>query len=90
MQITVQLKTEVARRLHQRGPPTSELEELNRITEQLGVVLEPIHPETVDPDLIRYFTLEAPNQATAQEVIARLQQCKAVEAAYLKPHDAMP
>jgi hypothetical protein len=90
MQITVQLQADVARRLHQREPPAAEWEELNRITKQLGVVLEPMHPGTADPDLIRYFTVEVPDQVTAERVIARLQQSKAVEAAYLKPPDAMP
>ena len=90
MQITVQLQADVARRLHQREPPTAESEELNRITKQLGVVLEPMHPGTADPDLTRYFTVEVPDQATAERVLARLQQSKAVEAAYLKPPDAMP
>jgi hypothetical protein len=90
MQITVQLQADVARRLHQRGPPTAESQELNHITNQLGVALEPIHPGTEDPELTRYFTAEAPDQATAERVIARLQQSKAVEAAYLKPPDAMP
>jgi hypothetical protein len=90
MQITVQLQTDVARRLQQRGPPTAESEELNRITKQLGVVLEPIHPGTADPDLMRYFTVEVSDQAAAERVIASLQQSKAVEAAYVKPPDAMP
>ena len=90
MQITVQLQADVARRLRERAPPTAESEELNRVTKQLGVVLEPMHPRTADPDLTRYFTVEAPDQATAERVVARLRQSKAVEAAYLKPPDAMP
>ena len=90
MQITVQLQPDVARRLHERQPSTTESEELNHITKRLGVVLEPIHPGTSDPDLTRYFTVEAPDQATAERVIAGLQQSKAVEAAYVKPPDAMP
>jgi hypothetical protein len=90
MQITVQVRMDVARHLQQRGPPTAEAETLNRVTKQLGIVLEPIHPGTADPDLARYFTVEAPDQATAERVIAGLQQSKAVEAAYVKPPDAMP
>ena len=90
MQITVLLQADVARRLHRRGQPTTESEELNHITKQLGVALKSIHPGTADPDLTRYFTVEAPDQATAERVIARLRQSKAVEAAYVKPLDAMP
>ena len=90
MQITVQLQADVARRLHQRGSPTAGSQELNQITNQLGVTLEPIHPGTEDPELTRYFTVEAPDQSTAERVIARLRQSKAVEAAYVKPPDATP
>lgn len=90
MQITVQLQADVARRLHQRGSPTAESQELNQITDQLGVTLEPIHPGTEDPELTRHFTVEAPDQSTAERVIARLRQSKAVEAAYVKPPDATP
>jgi hypothetical protein len=90
MQITVQLQADIARRLHQQAPPTTESEELKRITEELDVVLVPIHPMTADPDLTRYFTVDVPDQPTAERVIARIQQSKAVEAAYVKPPDAMP
>jgi hypothetical protein len=31
-----------------------------------------------------------PDTATAERMIARLKNCEAVEAAYLKPPDAMP
>jgi hypothetical protein len=81
MQITVQL--------HQPGS-SPEAEELDRIAGQLGVVLQPIHPDTTDPDLRGYFTVEAPDRATADKVIAGLRQSKAVAAAYVKPPDAMP
>ena len=60
------------------------------MTQQLGVVLEPMHHGTADPDLMRYFTVDVPDQATAERVLARLPQSRAVEAAYLKPPDAMP
>jgi hypothetical protein len=36
------------------------------------------------------FTVKVSNSATPKWVIARLNHCKAIEAAYLKPLDEMP
>jgi hypothetical protein len=49
-----------------------------------------LHPGREDPLLAPYFTVEVPDAATAERVIAGLQNCEAVEAAYLKPPEAMP
>ena len=88
MQITVQLRKDT--QPNRRKPATSESEELDRITKQLGVVLEPMHPETTDAELSRYFIIEVRDRAMAEKVIDCLQQNKAVMAAYVKPPDAMP
>ena len=90
MQITVQLRMDITRPWRRRERATSELEELNRITKQLGVVLEPMHPDTTDADLSRYFTIEVSDRAMAERVIECFQRNKAVMAAYVKPPDAMP
>lgn len=90
MQITIQLDPAAAHWLQHRGQATPDTQELNRIAEQLGVVLRPIHPETINPELGRHFTVEAADLPTAEGMIARLRQSKAVEAAYLKPRDAAP
>jgi hypothetical protein len=37
-----------------------------------------------------YFIVDVPDAETAQRVINRLQQSKAIEAAYLKPPDELP
>lgn len=90
MQITVQVSADVARALYQRGPPTAESEELLRIMNTFGIKLEPLHRNTYDPSLQRYFIVEVPDRATAQQVMDRLQQLEAVEAAYVKPPDELP
>lgn len=90
MYVTIQVSANVARVLRQRAPPTVESQELSETAEELGVVLEPLHPDVEDPRLALYFTVEVPDPATAQEVIARLQHCQAIEAAYVKPPDALP
>jgi len=90
MHVTVQVSADVARTLHERGSPTTGSQELLQTAEELRVVLEPMHPGAEDPHLAPYFTVEVPDSATAEQVIARLQHCKAIEAAYLKPPDELP
>lgn len=57
---------------------------------RLGINLRPMHPGVNDPVLSRYFYIETPDQTAAERVIAQLQQCKSVEAAYLKPPEGPP
>ena len=90
MQVTVQVSADVARALHQRGPPTVESEELLRIIETFGLALEPMHRDTDDPNLQSYFTVEVLDHATVQRVMNRLQQLAAVEAAYVTPPHGLP
>ncbi len=90
MQVTVQVSADVARALHQQGPPTAESEAPLRLIETFGLTLEPMHPDTDDPNLQSYFTVEVLDHATAQRVIDRLRQSEAVEAAYVKPPDELP
>jgi hypothetical protein len=89
MEITLQVRPDVARAL-QRGPPSAESQELLKAAADLGVSLEPIHPGAEDPLLISYFTVAVSDPASVEEVVNRLRQCRAVEAAYVKPPDALP
>lgn len=90
MYVTIRVQTDVALALHQRQQHTAASTELLQKAKELGVVLEPLHPGAEDPYLVPYFTVKVPDPATAERVIARLQHCKAIEAAYLKPPDEMP
>lgn len=90
IQIAIQVSADVARILHHRGAPTTESNELLKIAEELGVLLESMHPGTEDPFLVPYFIVEVPDSAAAQKAIARFRQSKAIEAAYLKPADELP
>jgi hypothetical protein len=89
MQVTVQVSADVARALHQLGPPTAESEGLLMMTETLGLTLKRMHPDTDDPNLQSYFIVEVPDHATAQHVMNRLQHSEAVKAAYVKPPDEL-
>ena len=88
--VHIQVSTDVARALHQRGPPTTESQALSEVAKRLGISLKPLHPDVDDPLLSLFFTTEVSDRATAERVIARLQRCKAIQAAYLKPPDEMP
>lgn len=90
MHLTIQVQRTVALALHQREPPTAASEQLLQITAELNVLLRPMHPGTEDPILSTYFTMEVPDAATAERLRVRLQLCKAILAAYLKPPDAAP
>lgn len=90
MQVTVQVSTDVARALHQRGPPTAGSEALLRMIESFGFMLEPMHHDTDDPILRNYFIVEVTDYGTAQRVMDRLQHSEAVKAAYIKPPDELP
>ncbi|MGH9881298.1 MAG: hypothetical protein ACRD6N_07665 [Pyrinomonadaceae bacterium] len=89
-EITLQVRPEVARALQHRGQPSAESEELLKTAANLGVSLEPIHPGTEDPILISYFTAAVADPDSVEQVLDRLRQCRAVEAAYVKPPDALP
>jgi hypothetical protein len=86
LQVTVQLTEEAARALQQHQT----IPELGRLANQLGIILEPLHPQSPDQALMRFFSAEVPDAGTAQRVITRLLRSPHVTAAYLKPADAPP
>jgi hypothetical protein len=90
IQITVRVTEDVARAIHQKGPSTTESEELFKVTNELGVLLNPMHPDVEDSILASFFIVEVPDKTTADRVITHLQQSKAIEAAYVKPPDELP
>jgi hypothetical protein len=80
--VTVQVKPELAL---PRGAPA-----LDALAGELGVTFRAMHPDTDDPTLRTYFTVDVPNAASAERVAARLRDSPAIAAAYVKPPDAMP
>ena len=90
MRVTTRVREDVASVLHLRQPPTTASREVSQVVDEFGAALEPVHPGAEDPLLAPYFTVEVPDPATAERMIARLKNCEAVEAAYLKPPDATP
>jgi len=90
MQVTVEVSADVVRAQLQRDPLAAEPEVLLEMIKTLGLTVEPMHRNTDDPNLRSYFIVEVPDNATAQRVIDRLRQSKAVVAAYVKPPDELP
>ena len=88
--VTVQVSRDAALALHRQGPVTADAEGLLQTADELGVELKPMHYGASDPALITFFIVEVPDSETAEKVIARLRQCKAIAAAYVKPPDEEP
>ena len=90
MQITVHVRPEVALQLHQNRQTTPEAQEVVQTAKDLGISLEAMHPGVRDPRLASTFVVEVPDAVMAERVTSRLQHCQAIEAAYLKPPEALP
>lgn len=55
-----------------------------------GSSLQPVHPDTSDSELRRYFALEIAESSAAEATRKRLATVPGVEAAYIKPAEAPP
>ena len=84
MEISVQLRPDVALALQGETVGAPEAEELRRRAEELGVELQPVHPGETDPLLAPYFYALAPDE-DAQRIAAELAAFPGVEGAYVKP-----
>jgi hypothetical protein len=84
VEISVQLRPDVALALQGEGGGMPEAEELGRRAEALGVQLQPVHPGETDPLLAPYFYCEAPDE-DAERIAAELAALPGVEGAYVKP-----
>lgn len=89
MKITVHVRPDVARALRE-DVHESEAERLRAVVREVGATLEPVHPGTTDAELARSFTLDVPDLELAARVAERLRALPSVEAAYVKPADALP
>ena len=89
VQVIIQIQRDKLARLHERGPVTAPAEVL-QAADDFGATLAPVHPGTGDPALASYFSVDVPDQATADRLLARLRQSDVIEAAYVKPPEAMP
>jgi hypothetical protein len=75
-------------RRHSHTSPASA--ELVGRAQRLGVTLRPLRVRSENSPLASGFTVDVPDRATAERVIAELRDCDAVEAAYFVPSDELP
>lgn len=87
--LIVKVYTNLANAVRLRQKSSAKLKELLDVEKELGIVLKPLHPGTKDRYLSPYFSVQLSDRATAERMISRLQNCKAVEAAYFKPPEEL-
>ena len=92
MEVTVYLRADLARGLGGERPATAAARELARAVEELGIGPLPPGPAVDDgrPATAIAVAVAVPDLAAAERLIARLRRVEGVEAAYVKPPDAMP
>jgi hypothetical protein len=69
---------------------TMTAEGLSAAMAKLGATVRPLAPGADDPQLSRYFVVDAPDLVSAEAVQAELVRTPGIEAAYIKPPDALP
>jgi hypothetical protein len=83
--ITVEVAPDVALVLHGQASPTIQSKELLQLADELGVMLEPMHPGAEDPLLIPFFVVAVQDPDRVETVRQRLSESDAVKGAYVKP-----
>lgn len=58
--------------------------------DRFGGSISPMHPGEMDPYLSRFFRVEVPASDQAEAAVRSLAGLDGVEAAYVKPPDALP
>jgi hypothetical protein len=87
MRITMQVEPGIAKALHaETAAGDAGIRELVR---RAGGTLIPMHPGVSDPELQRFFVVEVPDPRVP-ELLDQLRQQPAVQAAYVKPPEALP
>ena len=90
MKLVVQVTPETAKEIREQHYDNNATKELIVAAQDLGVTLEPMHPDVEDENLALYFSVSAENAEAAQLIAERLRKLKAVDAAYSKPHEELP
>lgn len=90
MRITLVLRPDVAEDLRRPRPSLDAARELLETAGSVGVALRPTHPGATDALLVPFYHAEVPDPTAAGQVLERLRAARAVDAAYLKPPEALP
>ncbi len=90
IEVVVRLRTDEAAALRARSPDTPALRAVLEAAAELGVALDPADSAAAGSALAGWFVAYVADPDLAQEVVDRLAQCDAVEAAYIKPPAELP
>ena len=85
MYITISLTESAARALHHLSASTPASSEILSTAHALGVALDPMHPATTEPELIRDFVVTGYSPDEEDSVKEALLRCREVLGAYSKP-----
>ena len=89
MELTLLLSTDLASALAQ-ARSTPDRDRLEAAVGRWRDRMRPLSPGAWDPQLSRYFVVDVPDPAEAVALRERLSALPGVEAAYVKPADALP
>jgi len=90
MTITLLLAEAVARDLRSDGFESPEARKVLDVIRRFDGSLAPMHPGADDDTLSKWFTVEVSESSDDRRLAEALQSLEAVEAAYVKPPDALP
>ena len=95
--ITLQVAEELVQAFHEAVVPQSGSSSQSQLVPRavkfvrdLGVDLEPLFPGAIDSELQRFFIVTIEGSECVDQVLDSLRECHGIDAAYLKPPDALP
>ena len=83
--VTIHTPIAMAQDLRRARPVLAQSCRLQQIVSEFGFQLEPMYPDTTDPELASQFYVSAPDAQAAVEVRRRIEEAGIVEAVYVKP-----
>ena len=89
-QLIVQLANAAVTDKKTGRPKSSAPRAVTRAVGAAGGTAVPMHPGTTDPALAGYYSVDLPGGEAATALAAALLRLPSVEAAYVKPDDALP
>ncbi len=90
MQVTVHLRSDIAKALQSRSRGVAAAQSLIEHLHRIHVELHPLHPNSDDKELATHFYLETDSVSDADALVESLLKQTGVTAAYVKPPDASP
>ena len=90
MQVTVQIKAELAQSLNSKQTSTAESKLLSDLLRSMNLELHAMHPGVAQADMSKMFYVKTESDSQANQLVDKLIQLPFVEAAYLKGHDEPP